>query len=107
MAIHGWATDKIERKTDTGGILLHAALGAVGGGLGARLGHQYLQDRKIAARWKERPPVNKFEEVATETSITGTGHTVPQVIATFGRSTLSDEGLFPTAVPMASIGRVE
>lgn len=104
-AVNGWAMKEIGGEPGMGGVLTHAALGAAGGAAGGWLGRGLVQDAKLAARLGERLPLEKFDELAYKMGSPATVYTIAQGSGTIGRMALSDDGLFPSALPTVSIGR--
>lgn len=104
-AVNGWALNEIGGESGIGSVLTHAALGAAGGAVGGWVGRGHLREAKHAARWLERLPPDKFEELTYKMVPPVGGYTIAQGIGMIGRVALSDDGPFPSALPTVSIGR--
>ncbi|MFI5714569.1 hypothetical protein [Nocardia sp. NPDC051750] len=102
-AVQGWALEGID---DLGaeGILLHAAVGAVGGGIGGWFGRNELLTKKLFAEYYELP-LSKFDAMAIPVVNTAIGYTLAEGVTMVGRLLLSAGRPDDGALPTVSIGR--
>lgn len=104
-AAFGWGATDDPEKSGIGGILTHAALGAVGGAVGGRLSRRFLRDAELDAMLNRRRPINTFDELSLTMVPAGVGFVAAELAALLGLRALPDDGLIPSALPTVSIGR--
>lgn len=104
-AAFGWGATDDPKESGIGGILTHAALGAVGGAVGGRLSRRFLRDAELDAMLNRRRPINTFDELSLTMVPAGVGFLAAELAGLLGLRALPDDELTPSALPTVSIGR--